>query len=151
MSNLIDILLKPYLSLIQSCVRDDIDLLNHLPPEINENEIFVSFDVTSLYSCIPHDLGMEAIQYWLSKRPDLLPDRISTEFVVNSIKLILENNSFQFGDRHFLQKNGTAMGTKFAPNYATLTLAYLEEKMYSEIEAEKGNLDTFLKFPLIIL
>ena len=28
------------------------------------------------------------------------------------------------------------MGTKFAPTYATLVLAYLEEKLYSEIETK---------------
>ena len=33
----------------------------------------------------------------------------------------------------------TAMGTKFAPTYATQVLAYLEEKLYSEIEI---NLET---------
>ena len=31
---------------------------------------------------------------------------------------------------------GTAIGTKFAPVYATLVLAYLEEKMYDKSEAE---------------
>ena len=31
------------------------------------------------------------------------------------------------------------MGTKFAPTYATLVLAYLEEKLYSEIETKFGK------------
>ena len=53
-----------------------------------------------------------------------------------SIKLILENNSFCFNDTYFLQTKGTAMGTKFAPVYATLVLAYLEEKMYEKSEED---------------
>ena len=31
---------------------------------------------------------------------------------------------------------GTAMGTKFAPRYATLVLAYLGEMLYSQTEIE---------------
>ena len=32
------------------------------------------------------------------------------------------------------QVRGTVMATKFAPTYATLVLAYLEEKLYSQVE-----------------
>ena len=85
---------------------------------------------------IPHDLGIEAISFWLNKYPKELPNRISKEFVLDGIKLILENNSFCFNDSYFLQTKGTAMGTKFAPIYATLVLAYLEVKLYEQVEKE---------------
>ena len=54
--------------------------------------------------------------------------------MLHGIKFILENNSFCFKVIYFLQTKGTAIGTKFAPTYATLVLAYLEEKMYQESE-----------------
>ena len=38
-----------------------------------------------------------------------------------------------------LQIKGTAMGTKMAPTYATLVLAYLEEQLYKKLEEEKGQ------------
>ena len=85
---------------------------------------------------IPHDLGLEAIAFWINKYPSEFPSRISKEFIIKGIKLILENNSFYFNDRYFLQTKGTAMGSKFAPIYATLVLAYLEEKMYEESEKD---------------
>ena len=88
----------------------------------------------ALYSNIPHKLGLEAIKYWLDKQPSLLKDRFKKEFVLDGIALILKNNSFQFGNRHFSQIKGTCMGSKIGPVYAILTLAYLEEtKLYPSI------------------
>ena len=45
----------------------------------------------------------------------------------------MDNNSFAFAEDHYLQVKGTAMGTKVAPTYATLTLGFLEHKLHSEI------------------
>ena len=134
--NLLDILLQPYTKYVKSYIKDTKDFLKKLPENIDENSILVTFDVENLYSNIPHDLGLEAIDFWINKYPDELPNRISKEFIINSIKLILENNSFCFNDTYFLQTKGTAMGTKFAPVYATLVLAYLEEKMYEKSEED---------------
>ena len=58
----------------------------------------------------------------------------SVEFLLEGIKFILENNYFFFNDTYFLQTKGTAMGTKFAPIYATLVLGYLEETLYRKVE-----------------
>ena len=52
---------------------------------------------------------------------------------------MLENNNFYFNDKMYTQVRGTAMGTKFAPTYATLVLAYLEEKLYVETEIKYGK------------
>ena len=41
---------------------------------------------------------------------------------------------FCFNDTYFLQIKGAAMGTKFAPIYATLILGYLEETLYRKVE-----------------
>ena len=136
LSNLLDILLQPYTKYVKSYIKDTQDFLQKLPEQVVEESILVSFDVVNLYSNIPHDLGIEAISFWLNKYPKELPNRISKEFVLDGIKLILENNSFCFNDSYFLQTKGTAMGTKFAPIYATLVLAYLEEKLYEQVEKE---------------
>ena len=133
LSNLLDIILKPFLQHTKSYIRDDIDFLTKLPTRMNESETFVTFDINSLYSNISNSLGLEAIEYWLHQYPESLHPRMSKEFIRDSIKVILENNSFCFGTRHFLQKQGTAMGTKMAPTYANLTLAYLEKTLYNNI------------------
>ena len=45
------------------------------------------------------------------------------------LKIVLEQNYFQFADKMYHQVQGTAMGTKMAPSYANLFMAELEEKL----------------------
>ena len=139
LSNLIDILLKPFISKVQSYVRDDIDFLKYVPKIVPQNTLLVSLDIVSLYTNISHDLGIEAINSWLTKYPELIHERFSKEFILESIKIILENNNFYFNDKMYTKVRGTAMGTKCAPTYATLVLAYLEEKLYVQTEIKYGN------------
>ena len=75
----------------------------------------------------------------MEKYPNVLNARFSQEFVLESLKIILQNNSFAFGNKHFLQTKGTAMGTKVAPTYATLTLGYLEEQLLQDITTLWGE------------
>ena len=74
------------------------------------------------------------MEYWLEKYPEELRNRFSRDFVLDGINFILENNTFSFNQTHYKQVKGTAMGTKVAPVYATLTIGYLEEKLYEKIE-----------------
>ena len=76
---------------------------------------------------------------WLTKYPELIHERFSKELILESIKIILENNNFYFNDKMYTQVRGTAMGTKFAPTYATLVLAYLEEKLYVQTKIKYGK------------
>ena len=128
--NLIDILLQPYTKHIKSYIKDTTDFLSKFPTSTNPDTLLVSFDVVNRYTNIAHDLGIEAIKYWLRKFPQELPARKSVEFLLEGIKFILENNYFCFNNTYFLQTKGTAMDTKFAPIYATLVLGYLEETPY---------------------
>ena len=49
-------------------------------------------------------------------------------------EVVLKNNIFDFDEKTFKQKRGTAIGTKFAPPYATLSMADFEEKMLESFE-----------------
>ena len=110
-----------------------------MPKNIADNEIFVTYDVTSLYSNIAHDLGIEAISFWLDKHPELL-GRFSRNFVIDGLLLVLNNNYFEFNSQYYLQQIGTAMGTIMAPCYTSLTLGYLEEILYSRLTATFNSL-----------
>jgi hypothetical protein len=139
LSNMTDILLQPFLEKINSYVRDDIQFLNFIPQQTDPNTLLATFDVTSLYSNIPHELGRQAIEYWIREHPDILHNRFNEKFVLDSIEIILTNNTFQFDNRNYLQLLGTAMGTKMAPTYATLTLAFLEINLYQAIKEKYGD------------
>ena len=105
-------------------LRDDIDFLNYLPKHFNEHALLVTFDVVSLYSNIPHDLGRKAIEFWLDRHPDLIHSRFSKEFILEGLSIILENNNFSFNESFFNQRKGCTMGAKVSPTYATLVLGY---------------------------
>lgn len=51
-------------------------------------------------------------------------------------QLVLENNFFD--DKYYFQIQGSAMGTQFAPAYATLVLCFLEVKMYTKTQGVFG-------------
>ena len=61
LSNLLDIILKPLCIEIPSFMKDDMDFLLHIPDTVKEFEdtTLVSLDVTSLYTNIPHSLGLK--------------------------------------------------------------------------------------------
>ena len=111
LSNYLDILLNPFLKYVKSYVKDDIDILQYLPKEVTTTTILASFDAVNLYSNIPHSYGIEAIQYWLEKYPQELPEQTHKNFIIKGIKFILENNYFVFNNEIYRQIKGTAMGT----------------------------------------
>lgn len=121
-----------------SYVKDTFHLLERLDKNPRFNFIFASFDVVSLYTTIPNDLGIEAIQYWVKKfANDIRP--LPTSLIVAMLEIVLKQNTFQYRKKYFMQINGTAMGTKVAPTYANLVLAYLENKLLNQCIAIFGE------------
>ena len=98
LSNLIDTLLRPYTNHVKSNLSDTTDCLNNLPERVPPHTILASFDIEALYSNIPHDLGLEAVKYWLEKYPEEKKKRFLNNFILEAIKLILENNTFCFNN-----------------------------------------------------
>ena len=69
----------------------------------------------------------------IEKKRDLIPQRFTKEFILESIEFVLKNNNFLFDSKMFNQIIGTAMGTKCAPPYACLTIGYQEEtKLFTQ-------------------
>ena len=66
--------------------------LNHLPTTVNPNSELISFDVVSLYTNISHDLGISAITFWWENKRNIVQDRFSKEFILETVKIILERN-----------------------------------------------------------
>ena len=136
LSDILDILLKPYTKHVNSYLRDTITFLNSLPLTVKEETLLASIDVESLYTNIPNELGIEAINYWLDKYPQEIQNRFIKKFILEGIELILKNSSFYFDGTFYRLIKGTAMGTKFAPTYATLSIAYLEVKLYERVNTK---------------
>ena len=90
---------------------------------IPENTTLVTMDVASLYTNISHDDGIAACRKICKQRTVQEP---STECLIEMLTLVLKNNNFTFDGNHYLQINGTAMGTKVAPSYANIFMGDLE-------------------------
>ena len=73
----------------------------------------------------------------------MIPDRFSNEFILEAANFALKNNNFLFDNVLYKQIKGTAMGTKFAPSYACLTVGFLEEtKLFPIILPKYFNHET---------
>ncbi len=79
-----------------------------------------------MYTNIPHKDGRDAIERVLNSRDPT--ENPSTESLLDLLDLILKCNNFDFNGKHYLQVNGTAMGTRVAPTYANLFMADFEER-----------------------
>ena len=76
---------------------------------------------------------MEAIDYWVTRKRNLIPERFTKELIIDFIKFILKNNNSFFDFKMFNQVFGTAMGKKCAPPYACLTIGYQQQtKLFTQ-------------------
>lgn len=85
-----------------------------------------AMDIKSLYTVIPHNSGLEALKYFLDKRPVLDPP---TATLTRLAELVLTLNAFSFNNEFYHQVGGVAMGSKKGLNYACLFVGYVEEQI----------------------
>ena len=83
-------------------------------------------DVTSLYTKITHSEGLLAIKHFLTKSKI----RVDHTVVLRLTELVLNLNSFVFGDECFKLVKGVAMGTKIGPSYACLFMGHMNERIF---------------------
>ena len=114
-SQFVDYYINPLVSTLDSHIKDTTGFLNKLCNlgNLPNNAILVTLDVSSLYTNIPHNQGIDACRHFLDTRPN---KHIPTETICDLLRLILPMNNFTFNQQHYLQIHGTAMGTKMAPS-----------------------------------
>lgn len=125
-SQYVDHFIGPLARNVPSYLRDTqhfLALLQELPT-LPKHTLLATIDVTSLYTNIPHLGGIKAIRHALQTRSQQDPP---TFMLLKLAMFVLRCNCFKFNEDFYHQVNGTAMGTKMAPNYAILFMAQLEE------------------------
>ena len=130
-SEFVDSVLQPLVAKLPSYVKDTNDALSLLdsfefPADNTENRYIFTMDVSSLYTNIPHNDGLLAIKHFLPKSNV----RVNHRVVLRLAELVLTLASFQFGDCHYKQTKGVAMGTKMGPSFACLFMGHLEEQIF---------------------
>ena len=125
-SSFVDYILQPIAKSQKSYLKDTKDFINFVEKtKIPHNAIMVSLDITSLYTNIPQDEGIETIckayeTFYQSEAP------IPTNALRKMLRLILQENSFQFCGKDYLQTHGTVMGTKMAVAFANIFMSAVE-------------------------
>jgi hypothetical protein len=115
-----------------SYVKDTEDFISKLSDlKIPKDSMLITLDVDSLYTNINNKDGIQSVADMLSKNPDgHRPDKLLLEL----LELSLLNNDFTFNGQWYLQIFGTAMGKKFAPNYANIFMAKWEQEALEKCE-----------------
>jgi len=128
-SQLADHFLKPIVQTTKSYVKDTTDFINKVEqiPHLPDGTILATIDVTSLYTNIPHDEGIQACERFLNLHR-ANSEQPSNTNIIQLLDCVLKMNNFDFNGKHYLQVGGTAMGTKVAPSLANLFMAYFEDK-----------------------
>ena len=129
-SQFIDFHINPLVASLDSHIKDTTDFLNKLAnlAALPNNALLVTLDVSSLYTNIPHNEGIDACRRFLDTRTD---KHIPTETLCDLLRIILTMNNFTFNQQNYLQIHGTAMGTKMAPSFANLFLGIFETNALS--------------------
>ena len=124
-SSFLDHIIKPLVSTIPSYIKDSphlISLLENTP--IPSNAILVTIDVSSLYTNIPQDEGMEAC---LDAIEASEISHIPRDVLRQLFEIVLRCNVFSFDGQIYEQIQGTAMGTKWLLHMQTCSWTGLKE------------------------
>ncbi|CAJ0941598.1 unnamed protein product, partial [Ranitomeya imitator] len=122
----IDRVLRQFVTALPS--YDTSDLLRKIDRvSLEENILLASIDVEALYSSIPHNKGLQAVEFFLKSRG--LHTYAHNNFVRTLLEFVLTNNYFLFNGIYYHQLRGTAMGSPCAPTYTNLLLGWWEETM----------------------
>jgi hypothetical protein len=129
-SKFIDYHLAPYATSHPAYVKNTYDFLDKIQTiKTHPNALLISLDVDSLYTNIDNEMGIRAVTEKFATDPKPIH-----KYIIKLLRLSLEGNDFIFDGKHYLQVSGTAMGKKFAPHYADITMAYWEANNLTRCE-----------------
>ena len=157
LSEFLHLILKPFVPLAPSYIRDSTDFLVKKRVIINDpveldDIVFEVCDVKDMYPNIELPVGLESTSFFIDSRPDLLNGRITKDCILKGLARVMSCCTFQFNDRCYSRETGTATGTTVAPTYANLVMAFLETKLYAKVlevfgeEVQKYVIKNWLRF-----
>jgi hypothetical protein len=104
------------------------DLL--LPLELPPTARLFTADAVSMYTNIDTNHALRSIGQYLHTHERHF-NNLHIPSLMEALELVMKNNVFTFGNTHWLQLTGTAMGTPPAPCYATIVYAIHENILLS--------------------
>ena len=124
--------LEQHVRTLPSYIQDTTDFINKMnsiEQKLPGDSILFCMDVKGLYPSVPKKEGLDACKQALDNRPN---PSIPTTDVLSMIRLVLENNNFSFNGKHYLQVEGTAIGSRLGMNYASTYLGVWEQQLLEQ-------------------
>ena len=125
--------MQPLAQKVKSYFKDTNHFFNKIKKlgSLPNGAILSTMDVVGLYPNIPHGEGFASLRRSLEIRDN---KQISSDTLTELAEVVLKKNIFEFDEKTFKQKHGTAIGTNFASPYAILFMADFEKKMLESFE-----------------
>jgi len=146
MAQFLDHYLQPIVKNLPAYLKDT-ELSNI---RIQPDDWLVTVDVKSLYTCIPHNEGIQAChEAWLLQE-QYDPQHPPAETLRCLLELALKLNTLEFSKKFYLQILGTAMGFRLAPAYANTFMGKLEKNILDTTKYKPKYYRHFIDDILII-
>ena len=132
----VDCKLQPFLSLFDRYFKSSKILQKELVNlEIPDGAQMFTANAVSMYTNIPTDRALASITRFLQQCKRRLDFDIPYSALIEGLGIIMGRCAFSFGDTHWEQLTGTAMGTPPAPSYATIYFSIWEQKSIKQHKA----------------
>ena len=123
-------LLQPVVGRTGSHVKNSSDFVDFIKSQkLTGEETMMSFDVVSLFTCVPTDLAVRVARRRL-ENDSSLPERtsLSVDDIVDLLTLCLDATFLSFRGKVYKQVHGTAMGSPVSVVVANLVMEDVEER-----------------------
>ena len=91
---------------------------------ITENHKIITLDIKDLYVNLPKKGIVQTTKFWLDKNSI---NKTISEQIIHLLKVIIEQNYFQYNNQFFRPENGIAMGSPISGTLAEIYLQFIEE------------------------
>ncbi|XP_062849575.1 uncharacterized protein LOC134311850 [Trichomycterus rosablanca] len=123
-------ILNPLVGSTEHHIQNTMDFVDKVKGVIIETEeTMVSYDVTSLFTCIPVAEAVEVVRRKLQGDPTRSTrTTLTTDQVCTLLELCLQSTYFSYRGQFYKQKHGCAMGSPVSPIVANLYMEEVEKK-----------------------
>ena len=92
--------------------------------------LFITFDVSNLYTMISHDGAIIALQKFLSKHVENRRIHgMTIDTITRLARLVLDTNCFLYENKYYQQIRGGAMGSPFTMTLANIYMLEWEQPL----------------------
>ena len=97
---------------------------------LTSTTLFITFDVSNLYTMIPRDGAIAALTRFCEKyATNRKIENLTIDTILRLARLVLDTNSFVYKDKYYRQVKGGAMGSPFTMVLANIYMLEWEQNL----------------------